>query len=195
MIGRILHAGDSQRMPWQNGGGMTTEIWKSVSSAGELLWRLSIADVASDGPFSEFPGIDRWVMLIEGDGMELTIDGVGTRRLDRLYEPLLFPGDAKTTCRLLGGPIRDFNFMIRRSFGRGLLQVFRLPATVIAPSREDVAAVHVLRGTAELETNEVRELAEGDSWISEEPRRAKVRALADAVVAIISIDTAPTVAA
>ena len=189
MIGRILHSSDYQRMPWKNGGGTTTEIWKAESPAGEMLWRLSIADVASDGPFSEFPGIDRWIMVIEGDGMELSIDGMGTKRLNGHYDPLFFPGDARTTCRLLGGPIRDFNFMIRRSFGQGLLQVFHLPAKVTSPSRDDVVAVHLLRGSAELENNEVRELAAGDSWISEEPRRAKVRALSDAVIAIISIDT------
>jgi len=188
VIGRILHSGDYQRMPWKNGGGTTTEIWKAESPTGEMLWRLSIADVASDGPFSEFPGIDRWIMVIEGNGMELSIDGMGTKLLNGVYEPLFFPGDASTACRLLGGPIRDFNFMIRRSYGQGLLQVFHLPANEISPSRDDVAAVHVLRGSAELETNDVRELAKGDSWISEEPRRARVRALGDAVVAIISID-------
>ncbi len=195
VIGRILRSSDYQRMPWKNGGGTTTEIWKAMSPASEMLWRLSIADVASDGPFSEFPGIDRWIMVIDGNGMELTIEGIGPKRLDRHYEPLFFPGDARTRCRLLGGPIRDFNFMIRRNFGRGLLQAFRLPAKTMTPSREDVAAVHVLRGTAELETNDIRELAEGDSWISEEPRRAKLRALSDAVVAVISIDTTPLVAA
>lgn len=195
MIGRILRSSDYQRMPWKNGGGTTTEIWKADSPAGEMLWRLSIADVSSNGPFSEFPGIDRWIMVIEGNGMELSIEEIGTKRLDRLYDPLFFPGDARTRCRLLGGPIRDFNFMIRRSFGQGVLQAFQLPAKAISPSREDVAAVHVLRGSAELETNEVRDLMEGDSWISEEPRRAKVRALTDAVVAIISIDTTPLVAA
>jgi uncharacterized protein len=195
MIGRILHRSDYQSMPWRNGGGTTTEIWKATSSAGEMLWRLSIADVASDGPFSDFPGLDRWIMVIEGAGMELMIEGMGTKRLDQFYEPLFFPGDVKTRCRLLSGPIRDFNFMIRRSYGRGLLQVFRLTAKAIAPSRDDVAAVHVLRGAAELETNEIRDLAEGDSWISEQPRRAKVRGLSDAIVAIISIDTSSMVAA
>jgi len=195
MIGRILTSGDYQRMPWKNGGGTTTELWKAASPDGEMLWRLSIADVASDGPFSEFPGIDRWIMVIEGAGMELAIEGMGTKRLDRPNEPLHFPGDAKTSCRLLDGPIRDFNFMIRRSFGRGLLQAYRLPAQATSPSREDVAAVHVLRGSAELETNEIRELTEGDSWISEQPRRARVHALTDAIVAVIAIDTVPLVAA
>ncbi len=186
MTGRILHRTDYQSMPWKNGGGTTTEIWKVTSSAGEMLWRLSIADVASDGPFSEFAGIDRWIMVVEGSGMELSIEG-GTKRLDRLHEPLFFSGDAKTTCRLLGGPIRDFNFMIRRSFGRGTLQVFQLTAKATTPLREDVAAVHVLRGAAELDTYETCNLVEGDSWVSEEPRRATMRGLSDAVVAVISI--------
>jgi environmental stress-induced protein Ves len=195
MIGRILHRSDYQSMPWKNGGGTTTEIWKATSPAGEMLWRLSIADVASDGPFSDFPGVDRWIMAVEGAGMELAIEGMGTRRLDRLYEPLFFPGDVRTRCRLLGGPIRDFNFMIRRSYGRGSLQVLHLPAKTTAPSREGVAAVHVFRGTVELKTNETRDLAEGDSWVSEQPRRAKVRGFDDAIVAVISIETSPMVAA
>jgi hypothetical protein len=159
-----------------------------------MLWRLSIADVASDGPFSEFPGIDRWIMVISGKGMELTIDGLGRKRLDRLYQPLPFPGDAATTCRLLGGPIQDFNFMIRRNFGRGLLQAWQLPGNEASPSRDDVAAVHVLSGSVALETNDTRELTQGDSWVTEEPRRVKVRALGEAVVAMVSIDTTALVA-
>ena len=55
MTGRILRSSDYQRMPWKNGGGATTEIWKAASPAGEMLWRLSIADVASDGRFWNFP--------------------------------------------------------------------------------------------------------------------------------------------
>jgi hypothetical protein len=193
MIGRILRNGNYQRMPWKNGGGTTTEIWKQASPAGEMLWRLSIADVASDGPFSEFPGIDRWIMVIAGKGMELSIESMGTRRLDRPFEPLFFSGDAKTECRLIDGPIRDFNFMIARSFGKGMLQVLHLTRGMIAPLREDTVAVHVVRGSAELETHDVRELAVADSWIVEEPRKGKVRALGDAVVAVVSIDTTPLV--
>jgi len=195
MIGRILRSSDCQRMPWKNGGGTTIEIWKQVSATGEMLWRLSIADVASDGPFSEFPGIDRWIMVVSGKGMELRIDGMGTKRLDRLFEPLFFSGDAKTDCRLIDGPIRDFNFMIARSFGKGLLRVFHLTANMSAPLRADTVAVHIVRGRAELETNDIRALAETDSWIVEEPRKAKVRALGDVVIAVISIDTTLLVAA
>lgn len=195
VTGRILRSSDYQRMPWKNGGGTTTEIWKAESPAGEMLWRLSIADVAGDGPFSEFLGIDRWIMVISGKGMELTIEGMGTKRLDRLYQPLPFAGEAATTCRLLGGPIQDFNFMIRRNFGRGLLQAWQLSSNEASPSREDVAAVHVLSGSIELETNDTRELTQGDTWVAEEPRKVKIRALGEAVAAMVSIDTTALVAA
>jgi uncharacterized protein len=187
MTGRILRSSDYQRMPWKNGGGTTTEIWKAASPAGELLWRLSIADVASDGPFSEFAGIDRWIMVISGKGMELMIEGLGAKRLDRPFKPLFFPGDSKTDCRLIDGPIRDFNFMIARSFGKGTLQVLRLTAGMAAPLGEDTAAIHVLAGSAEIETNDVRQLAVGDTWIADQPCEVKVTG--EALLAIISIET------
>jgi hypothetical protein len=188
MSGRILHSTDYQRMPWRNGGGTTTEIWKATSPAGEMFWRLSIADVASDGPFSEFPGIDRWIMVIQGNGMELKIDELGTKRLDRLFEPLFFPGDAKTDCRLLDGPIRDFNFMVARRFGKGSLQVLDLAAGTYAPLGENTAAVHVLRGGIAIETGDVRDLIADDTWIAEQPARIKAGATRDTSLAVISID-------
>jgi uncharacterized protein len=186
MTGRILTSSDYQRMPWKNSGGTTTEIWKAASPAGEMLWRLSIADVASDGPFSEFPGIDRWIMAVSGKGMELTIAGLGAKRLDCPFEPLFFPGDAKTDCRLIDGPIRDFNFMIARSFGKGTLQVLPLTGGMAAPLGENTAAVHVLVGSVAIETNDIQELAASDTWIAEQP--GKVKVTGEASLAIISID-------
>lgn len=187
MTGRILRSSDYQSMPWKNGGGTTTEIWKAASPAGEMLWRLSIAGVASDGPFSEFPGIDRWIMVISGKGMELAIEGLPTKRLDRPFEPLFFPGDAKTDCRLIDGPIRDFNFMIARSFGKGTLQVSRLTAGMAAPLSEITAAIHVLAGSAGIEADDIRELATSDTWIADQP--GKVKVTGEALLAIISIET------
>jgi len=191
VAGRIRDSSDYQRMPWKNGGGTTTEIWKALSPAGEMLWRLSIADVASDGPFSEFPGVDRWIMVIEGKGMELDIDGMGKRRLDHAFNPLYFPGYAKTNCRLIDGPIRDFNFMIARSFGKGMLQVLKLTPGMVAPFSANIAAIHVLRGSVEVETNEIRGLSEGDTWIATEPDKIKLSTSSEAVLAAISIDTNP----
>jgi|SoiMethySBSTD1v2_1073268.scaffolds.fasta_scaffold00642_14 uncharacterized protein len=188
MTGRVLRTSDYQRMPWKNGGGTTTEIWKQVSPAGEVLWRLSIADVASDGPFSEFPGIDRWIMVIEGKGMELAVEGQGVHRLDRPFEPFAFPGDAKTDCRLIAGAIRDFNLMVARSFGSGALRVLHLAPNASQMFAENIVALHVLRGRIELEAGVIHELLEGDSWIAASYGEVMVRTVAPAIVAASIID-------
>lgn len=163
MTGRILRSGDYQRMPWKNGGGTTSEIWKASAPDGAMLWRLSIAKVASDGPFSEFPGIDRWIMLIEGKGMELSISGESTHRIERPFEPLAFSGDAKTECCLIDGPIRDFNLMVARDYAQGDLRVIALAAGETRTLDPGLAALHVLDGAIELQG---ALLAAGDSWIA-----------------------------
>jgi hypothetical protein len=188
VTGRVLRSSDYQRMPWKNGGGTTAEIWKAVSPNGEILWRLSIADVASDGPFSLFPGIDRTIMVIEGSGMELAVAGQGVRRLDELFEPFSFSGDAKTDCRLIAGPIRDFNLMVARSYASGALRVQHLAAAEIAPFAENVTALHVLRGRIELESGAVHDLSAGDTWIAGSYGGATGRAFAPAILAAIVID-------
>ncbi|HEX6121240.1 MAG TPA: HutD family protein [Dongiaceae bacterium] len=187
VTGRVLRSSDYQRMPWKNGGGTTTEIWKAASPDGEMLWRLSIADVASDGPFSEFPGIDRWIMVIEGKGMELSIAGMGQRRLDRPHEPLFFPGDAQTDCRLIDGAIRDFNFMIARSFGTGVLQVSRLKPGAAALLGASTAAIHILAGSIDIEASGIQHLAAGDTWIADRP--GKIAATGEGLLAVVSIET------
>ena len=185
MVGRVLRSGDYQRMPWKNGGGTTTEIWKQVSPSGEMLWRLSVADVASDGPFSLFPGIDRWIMVIEGKGMTLDIEGTGSRRLDRPFDPLLFPGDARTGCQLIDGPIRDFNFMIARRFGQGSLRVGGMGSIGTMPPNGNIAAVYVLRGSAQTDD---RTLAQGDTWVADRPQAIDIKATGDALLAAICIN-------
>jgi len=118
-------------MPWKNGGGRTTEIAidpPDVDVNGRFRWRLSIADVERSGPFSAFPGYERTIMVIAGPGMELAVGGQPTRRLDRLFEPFVFSGDSAADCRLLDGPIRDFNLMVERSLLRSRLAVVSLDA-------------------------------------------------------------------
>ena len=70
---RVLSPADYRRMPWKNGGGHTTEIAAEPPGAGtaSFVWRVSVADIAQDGPFSAFPGIDRTLVLLSGRGMRL----------------------------------------------------------------------------------------------------------------------------
>ncbi|WP_422648130.1 Histidine utilization protein HutD [Cupriavidus sp. H18C1] len=104
-------------MPWKNGGGTTREIaaWPPAAGIDAFDWRLSIADIAADGPFSAFPGIDRQIVLLDGDGVRLHArDGSFDHRLVAVGEPFAFAGEATVDATLLGGPTRDFNVMTRR---------------------------------------------------------------------------------
>ena len=102
-------------MPWKNGQGITHEIAREPAAGESLLWRLSIAEVAADGDFSLFPGIDRTLSLIEGAGMALDFDEAPAKRIERTFQPFDFSGDWHCRCRLIDGPIRDFNLMVDRS--------------------------------------------------------------------------------
>ncbi len=109
----VLPADQHRRMPWANGAGMTTEIiaWPSTDA---WEWRLSVADVDSSGPFSTYPGVDRTIALLRGNGFALTVGDHDERRIDQPFQPFDFSGDEPTSCRLLDGAVHDLNLMCRR---------------------------------------------------------------------------------
>lgn len=115
MAAQIIRSEDLIRVPWKNGGGTTAEVaaFPEGSTFDTFGWRISMADVASDGPFSRFQGIDRTLIVVEGDGIELDVEGI-VYPLDRTSPKLSFAGDDITTGQLLAGPIRDLNVMTRR---------------------------------------------------------------------------------
>ncbi|MGH6960658.1 MAG: HutD/Ves family protein, partial [Dongiaceae bacterium] len=128
---RVIDASHHRVMPWKNGFGTTTEIAIDPPDAavgGRFRWRLSIADVERSGPFSAFPGYERTIMVIAGRGMDLAVGDRPMRRLDRPFEAFVFSGDSSAECRLLEGPIRDFNLMVERSSLRSRLEVLYLDA-------------------------------------------------------------------
>ncbi len=119
---QVLRAVNYPRMPWKNGGGSTEEI---ARDAGEGLdgfgWRLSIADIAESGGFSSFVGYQRIITVLQGDGMELQVDGEPSRAL-LPFDAFMFSGESQVACRLLGGPIRDFNLIYSPQRYRARLQ-------------------------------------------------------------------------
>lgn len=139
---RHLKAEDFTRQPWKNGGGFTTELARAP------LWRLSIADVEQSGPFSDFTGYERTIMLLTGDGMELDFDHAPGVRIDRPEEPFVFDGGWRTHCRLLGGPVTDMNLMVIRESARGTLRVLHLPAEPAMLIAAPTALYYMLRGKA-----------------------------------------------
>jgi environmental stress-induced protein Ves len=103
-------------MPWKNGKGVTEEVASFPDGAGldAFGWRLSIAHVAEDGPFSIFPGIDRTITLLAGNGMTLEMPD-GRNELRPGGAPVSFSGDVEIASRNVDGPTVDFNVMTRRS--------------------------------------------------------------------------------
>ncbi|QPC86913.1 HutD family protein [Mesorhizobium sp. NBSH29] len=123
---QILRAADHRRMPWKNGGGETTEImvWPQGAGLDNFGWRVSMARVTQDGPFSAFPGIDRTLAILEGEGLRLEISGQPPIELGRTSTPHSFPADAETGSALLRGPVTDLNVMTRRgSFSHRLTRL------------------------------------------------------------------------
>ena len=110
-----IRADDIAPQAWRNGGGTTRELLARPSS-GDWRVRVSVADIESDGPFSLHAGVHRWFAVLKGAGVELTIDG-RTQRVTRNDGPLDFDGAATTHCRLLDGPTRDLNLMLRGASG------------------------------------------------------------------------------
>ena len=102
---------DVPPMPWKNGGGVTRELL-AWPPGGEWRVRISVAEIESDGPFSSFPGVERWFTVLSGGGVALTVSG--REHLRRAGDPpLAFSGEAEASCRLLQGPSRDLNLMLR----------------------------------------------------------------------------------
>jgi len=142
-----LKAADFTPQPWRNGGGSTTQL--AVHGDGDSwTWRLSLAEVARSGPFSDFSGYDRIIMLVAGTGMELAIDGHAAVRLHDAFRPFSFDGGARTECRLLDGPVRDLNLMVDRRRARASLGVIDPASCGILQLDARWTLVYALRGTA-----------------------------------------------
>ncbi len=122
---RILRAAGYRRMAWKNGGGETAEIAVYPDRAGidDFGWRVSMALVAADGPFSVFPGVERTLSVLEGNGIALHIAGQEPVTLDVHAPPFRFAADLAVKAWLVDGPISDLNVMTRT--GRWIHRVAR----------------------------------------------------------------------
>jgi uncharacterized protein len=128
----VLRWEQHRRMPWRNGGGVTYEVTSSPADhgLGDFDWRISIAEVDAGGPFSAFPGIDRTIILVEGDWMALTVDG--RRHRFGIREPFSFDGGSETTCEVAGRS-RDLNVMTRRGRATASVAVVVADGSDLAP--------------------------------------------------------------
>ena len=183
---RVLRADDHVRMAWANGGGTTYQVLVSPEGAGpdEFDWRISLADVESSGPFSCFPGIERILVLLEGEGMELVVDGrvVPLAR----HDPLRFDGGADTSCTLAAGPTKDLNVMTRQGRCRADVDVVSVDGEhALAPGDGTTVLVLVLDG--QVRADEVR-LWSRDLAVVDRP----VVLRGTAVLGVVTVGAAPS---
>jgi environmental stress-induced protein Ves len=157
---RILRAADYRVMPWKNGGGTTTEIAVSPEGAGldDFDWRISMARVERDGPFSTFTGVDRTLSILDGEGIFLNVSGRIPIGLTKASEPLSFPADTVTGARLIGGPIGDLNVMTRRARMRHSVERLIVSGDIEFASETDAMAVFCLEGPLMVGENEINRL-------------------------------------
>ena len=127
--------------PWKNGGGSTREIVCSPPGAVAFDWRVSLARIADDGPFSRFDGVDRVIVLLHGAGVQLRGDAI-EHRLDQPLQPFAFAGDAPLQARLIDGACDDFNVMVRRGVLRARVSVRHASTDEPASPRGLVYAAH-----------------------------------------------------
>lgn len=111
MTGLLLRAATRVSTPWKNGGGETANVAVFPEGAGlsDFDWRISIARVDGDGPFSCFPGIDRTLTILSGGSMALN-----GHVLTPDSAPFPFDGEMPVDALVSGSPIHDLNVMTRR---------------------------------------------------------------------------------
>jgi hypothetical protein len=114
---RIIRSHDYRRMRWKNGQGETAEVAVGPphASLADFDWRISMATVEVDGPFSAFDGIDRTLTIVAGSGLRLLVGAAPAVVLTAESAPFPFAGDVVADAGLVAGPVTDLNVMTRRS--------------------------------------------------------------------------------
>jgi hypothetical protein len=117
----LLQTSSAAPVPWKNGGGVTRELLRLPADGGDdWTLRISVADIAADGPFSPFPGVTRWFAVLEGEGVRLAF-AERTLNVQRGDAPLRFDGADAPDCTLRSGATRDLNVMVRHARAESLV--------------------------------------------------------------------------
>jgi len=149
----ILEPSDYLSMPWRNGLGITVEIAKQDLPAGNgFAWRLSMADVTTNGPFSNFSDYDRCLLLLEGNGLDLDC-GNERHRLEQPLQAARFRGEDSTVATLHDGPIKDFNIMTHREICTASIDSQAGEAAASIGVNADALLIYAVNGDLRLESN------------------------------------------
>lgn len=132
---KVIRFADARTMPWLGGDGITHELVRHPSD-GDFDWRLSVAEVQHDGPFSCIGGVDRIITLCSTGRMVL--HAPDPQPLER-FSPYAFAGEIDVSCTVPDGPTRDFNVMTRRgAYAADVTTIVQDSAPVEVPTGAEV---------------------------------------------------------
>jgi hypothetical protein len=133
---QIVRQSQFKASPWKNGGGITHEALR-VPERGAFRWRVSIAHIDASGPFSDFSGYARTMVLLRGAGIALKLSD-GSQRIMRAPGDLAqFNGALGVECKLLNGPCVDLNLMTAHAMGPSKVRIERLRGSLPYAVRKD----------------------------------------------------------
>lgn len=160
----VLRACDYRRMRWRNGAGWTDEIVR-VPDREDWDWRLSIAEIDADARFSAFPGVERELVLLGGNGLRLRFDDGEVHDVLPPHQRVRFAGERAAVGELVDGPTRDFNLMWRREAVDATLWHRPLVGSmVLFVEPGHCWAIHLLAGQARFDDGSgLGELDRGDT--------------------------------
>jgi uncharacterized protein len=153
---------------WANGAGTTTVIDSGPDDA-IWQWRLSIADITREGPFSTFVDTRRQFVPLDAP-VQLRFDDQRSTTLLRL-SVTHFDGADAPHAYLPDGPTRAFNLMLRGT-AQGELLARPLNGNMWLPLRAGWRwYVHMLGGRAEIQAGDERTTVDAGShiWIDAQP--------------------------
>lgn len=165
----LLPASSGREIAWKNGGGFTREIAAYPPGAGYDVfdWRVSLARIARDGPFSAFPGVDRLFAVVGGGRVRLLFEGAPPLRLEPGSKPVPFTGESRVSAQLVEGEVVALNVMTRRATARAVMFIDDLTTRSTLLTEGGVKLWVALEGAATVETPQGRlAFLPGDAWLS-----------------------------
>ncbi|MCU1416153.1 MAG: hypothetical protein JWP32_327 [Schumannella sp.] len=161
----LLNRSARSPRPWKNGLGFTEDVLVSETpgAGDDPLWRISIATIDADVPFSRFDGIERLLMPISPSELSLNIDGRQTSIPQ--FGVVSFPGEAFVLATGVVNQKADLNVMVRR--GHAIAEMSRRymvgTSTVPAQLRPGEIAIAVILSRTLLYNGKLLEL--GDALV------------------------------
>jgi environmental stress-induced protein Ves len=145
---RIVRKDSFTTTPWKNGGGVTHEAFRMPPGAGAFRWRMSVAEIREDGPFSDFGGYGRTMVLLRGAGLRLKFPDGRRTHLRAVGDLIEFDGAPAPACRLSAGPCVDLNLIAANSLAGVESAVLRVAeARSLTVQDEDAVLVFCIEGS------------------------------------------------